>query len=78
MDDHRLDSVTAQDFHDRLDAAVESAERVVVDMAGLTCISSAGLRVIMQAGPQDPAAERQPIPVRSVGRGARGVPDQRL
>ena len=47
--DHRLDSVTAQDFHDRLDAAVESAERVVVDMAGLTYISSADLRVIMQA-----------------------------
>lgn len=45
----RLDLVNAQIFHDELDAAIESSERaVVIDMAGLTYISSAGLRVILQ------------------------------
>lgn len=45
----RLDVVNAQLFHDELDAAIEYSERaVVIDMADLTYISSAGLRVILQ------------------------------
>ena len=45
----RLDLANAQVFHDELDAAIESSERaVVIDMSGLTYISSAGLRVIIQ------------------------------
>ena len=48
--DHRLDSVNAQTFHDRLDAATASGEqRVVIDMEELTYISNAGLRVMLQA-----------------------------
>ena len=47
---HRLDSTSAQDFHDRLGAAIAAARRaVVVDMEELTYISSAGLRVMLQA-----------------------------
>ena len=47
---HRLVGVDAQVFHDQLDAAVETAQGVVViDMADLVYISNAGLRVIMQA-----------------------------
>ncbi len=39
----------AQDFHDQLDSAINASERsVVIDMARLTYISSAGLRVILQ------------------------------
>lgn len=45
----RLDLANAQIFHDELDAAIEASERaVVIDMAGLTYISSAGLRVVLQ------------------------------
>ncbi len=45
----RLDLANAQIFHDELDAAIEASERaVVIDMSGLTYISSAGLRVIIQ------------------------------
>ncbi len=45
----RLDMTNAQVFHDQLDSAIESSERaVVIDLAGLTYISSAGLRVILQ------------------------------
>ena len=45
----RLDLANAQIFYDELDAAIESSVRaVVIDMAGLTYISSAGLRVILQ------------------------------
>ena len=48
--DHRLDSVNAQTFHDRLDVATASGEqRVVIDMEELTYISNAGLRVMLQA-----------------------------
>ena len=47
--EERLDLVSAQKFHDELDAAIESSERaVVIDMSGLTYISSAGLRVVLQ------------------------------
>ena len=42
-----LGSITTQAFLDRLNAAMESAERVVIDMAELTYISSVGLRVIL-------------------------------
>ena len=48
--DHRLDSVTAQTFHDRLDAATASGEQGVgIDMEELTYISNTGLRVMLQA-----------------------------
>ena len=47
--EHRLDLASAQIFHDELDTAIEDSERaVVIDMSGLTYISSAGLRVIIQ------------------------------
>ena len=46
----RLDSANAHVFHDRLDEAIGSTNRaVLVDMENLFYISSAGLRVIMQA-----------------------------
>ena len=47
--EERLDLASAQKFHDELDAAIASSERaVVIDMSGLTYISSAGLRVVVQ------------------------------
>ena len=47
---HRLGGVNAQIFHGQPDAAIKSAQGVVViDMADLVYISNAGLRVIMQA-----------------------------
>lgn len=47
--ENRLDMANAQDFHDQLDGAIQASERsVVIDMEGLTYISSAGLRVILQ------------------------------
>ena len=46
----RLDSANAQTFHDRLDNAIDSgASAVVIDMEDLVYISSAGIRVILQA-----------------------------
>ena len=48
--EHRLDSSNAHAFHEELESATDTARRaVVVDMDGLAYISSAGLRVIMQA-----------------------------
>ena len=46
----RLDSVSAQGFHDQLSAAIAATRGVVVvNMAGLDYISNAGLRVLVQA-----------------------------
>ena len=45
----RIDSANAQKFYDELDATIEPTDKVVIlDMAELTYISSAGLRVILQ------------------------------
>lgn len=45
----RIDSATAGEFEKRLVAAVGAANRVVVDMAQLGYISSAGLRALLVA-----------------------------
>ena len=46
----RLDSGNAQAFHDRLEAAIDAGvQAVVIDMQDLDYISSAGMRVILQA-----------------------------
>ena len=46
----RLDSMSAQAFHDQLSAAVAGAHRaVVVNMTAVDYISNAGLRVLVQA-----------------------------
>ena len=50
---NRLDSANAREFHDQLEPAIATAQRaVVVDMEELVYISSAGLRVILQAARQ--------------------------
>ena len=46
----RIDSGNAQAFCDQLDSAIKTTgQAIVIDMAGLVYISSAGLRAILQA-----------------------------
>jgi anti-sigma B factor antagonist len=53
----RLDTTTAQAFEDKILGRIESGERhVVIDLAQLDYISSAGLRVIVLAGKRLSAA----------------------
>jgi anti-anti-sigma factor len=53
----RLDTTTARAFEDKILGRIESGERhVVIDLAQLDYISSAGLRVIVLAGKRLSAA----------------------
>jgi anti-sigma B factor antagonist len=45
----RIDSVTAPDFEARLNAALDTAHRLVLDLKELLYISSAGFRVLYRA-----------------------------
>ena len=54
---NRLDTTTAQAFEDKILGRIESGERhIVIDLAQLDYISSAGLRVIVLAGKRLSAA----------------------
>ena len=43
----RLDTFTAPDLENELDSSLEGVKEVVLDLAGLEYISSAGLRVLL-------------------------------
>ena len=43
----RLDTLTAPDLEDQLESALDGIEKLVFDLAELTYISSAGLRVFL-------------------------------
>ena len=45
----RLDTLTAPDLEDKLDAELEGTEKLIFDLAQLEYISSAGLRVLVGA-----------------------------
>lgn len=45
----RLDTLTAPDFEEQLEPALEGIEKLVFDFAELKYISSAGLRVLLTA-----------------------------
>lgn len=68
----RLDSANYKDVETELIAAIEGQEAVVLDLARLTYISSAGLRVILLAGKKMRSAHGKlalcalPDPVREV------------
>ncbi len=48
MPDGRIDGMSARDFQESAEAAVDLTDnRVVVDLGGITYISSAGLRVML-------------------------------
>ena len=45
----RLDTQTAPDLEKEIDGAISDLKELVLDMAGLEYVSSAGLRVILKA-----------------------------
>ena len=48
LTENRVDGADTREFQDALEAVIDDGDRaVVLDMARLTCISSAGLRVIL-------------------------------
>lgn len=47
--DGRLDTVTAPEFEKKVSALGEEVKHLILDMEGLTYISSAGLRVLLAA-----------------------------
>ena len=70
----RLDTTTAPAFEDKILGRIESGERhVVIDLAQLDYISSAGLRVIVLAGKRLSAANGKTGVVLAQGSGQRSV-----
>ncbi|MBO4862191.1 MAG: STAS domain-containing protein [Firmicutes bacterium] len=53
----RLDTFTAPDLENELDSSLEGVKEVVLDLAGLEYISSAGLRVLLSTQKKMNAAE---------------------
>lgn len=47
--DGRLDTITSPDLEGRINEAVNDAKKLILDLAGLDYISSAGLRVLLGA-----------------------------
>ncbi len=45
----RIDSKTAPEFEDQVKGNIENADRMIIDLAGVNYISSAGLRVFLSA-----------------------------
>ena len=45
----RLDTITAPDLEGKINEAVEDADKLILDLAKLEYISSAGLRVLLSA-----------------------------
>ena len=67
----RLDTLSADDFEEQLEDALDGVERLIIDLEKLDYISSAGLRIFSEA--MQVMSEQGEMLVRNVGKTVMGV-----